>query len=362
MHLSQKQLQQYQFFVVAPSIATSDQNIDYYYDFSQSIEEYQKVFTQLNCKWKWQPVTIQNYKEVIYSIASSKNGLLPFVINLCDGDDVNDVPGVSVIHELEKHSLRYTGSDTFFYNITTSKIPMKKAFDQYGVPTAKWDVIDEIEKVDLKKYALPIIVKPAVSGGSMGVSVKNVVFTKEALAARVAEMHTGYRGWNLTVDGLFIEEFIEGNEYTTFIIGHHSTPEACIVYEPIYRKFHQSLHPTEQFLSFDRLWEIYEEETSMPNQEHFYHYVPVPEEDISVLKKLTVDAFVACKGVGYARLDFRKNAKTGKIYCLEINAQCGLSEDEDYTSIGAIIKQSNTSFTSVIQQIIEEAINRNHLQ
>ena len=52
-----------------------------------------------------------------------------------------ELPGVSVIHELEKHGLIYTGSDAHFYNITTSKIPMKKAFDKAGVSTANWRVI-----------------------------------------------------------------------------------------------------------------------------------------------------------------------------------------------------------------------------
>ena len=55
-----------------------------------------------------------------------------------------------------------------------------------------------------------VIIKPAVSGGSMGVGVRNVVDTKENLKALVHEMFGGYRGWNLTADGMIAEEFIEG--------------------------------------------------------------------------------------------------------------------------------------------------------
>jgi hypothetical protein len=43
---------------------------------------------------------------------------------------------------------------------------------------------------------------------------------------------------------------------------------------------------------------------------------------------------------------------------LEANAQCGLSEDENYTSIGAILKVSNVSFTHVIEAILQDAIRR----
>ena len=43
---------------------------------------------------------------------------------------------------------------------------------------------------------------------------------------------------------------------------------------------------------------------------------------------------------------------------LEANAQCGLSEDENYTSIGAILKASNVSFTEVIGEILKDALRR----
>jgi hypothetical protein len=45
---------------------------------------------------------------------------------------------------------------------------------------------------------------------------------------------------------------------------------------------------------------------------------------------------------------------------LEVNAQCGLSEDENYTSIGAILKVSNKSFTEIIMEILKDALRRNN--
>jgi D-alanine-D-alanine ligase len=353
-------LSAYFYWILAPKIESKDENIDYYYDFSQSIEEYTKVFAELGLQWKWQPVTIHNFKAIIADIAASKNGLQPFVMNLCDGDDVNDVPGVQVIKELEKQQLIYSGADAYFYEITTSKIPMKKAMDAHRVPNAKWKIIKEATKNNMDDLQPPVLIKPAVSGGSMGVSVKNVVHTNTELEKRILELNKGYRGWNLLVDGLFAEEFIVGKEYTTFIIGNYHKPNKCMVYEPIERIFHPSLPKEEQFLSFDRLWEIYEEETAMPNGDNFYEYHAVAVSSlVEQLKELTIAAFVACKGIGYARIDFRLDEKTNQLYCLEVNAQCGLSEDENYTSIGAILRVSKQSYTSVIKNIIEETIERN---
>ena len=50
--------------------------------------------------------------------------------------------------------------------------------------------------------------------------------------------------------------------------------------------------------------------------------------------------------------------KTGRLFILEVNAQCGLSEDEDYTSIGAILRINKTSFTEMIKEIIQDAFIR----
>ncbi len=317
------------------------------------------MFGELGVDWTWQPVTLQSFREVLGNIASSNSN--PLILNLCDGDEVNGAPGISVIQEMDRLGLIYTGSDEHFYRITTSKIPMKKAFDKHGVSTANWRVITE-KRGSLKglgkRIGLPMIIKPAVSGGSMGVTVKNVVQTEEELIARVEEIRNGYRGWNLLADGLFVEQFIAGPEFTTFITGSADDPENCMVYEPVQRVFHESLPETEKFLSFDRLWEIYEEETPMPEQANFYEYTTTPAELIPAIKALSLEAYKACGGKGYTRIDIRQDAKTGKLYMLEANAQCGLSEDENYTSIGAILKVSGVSFTKAIEAILQDALRR----
>ena len=58
--------------VLAPYLETSDDNINYYYDFSQSIAEYTKTFQELSISWKWQPVTMLDFNEIIDKIADEK--------------------------------------------------------------------------------------------------------------------------------------------------------------------------------------------------------------------------------------------------------------------------------------------------
>jgi D-alanine-D-alanine ligase len=349
-------------WVLAPLLETNDANIDYYYDFSQSIAEYESVFAELGIEWQWQPVTIKDYADVIETIVKEKDfaNKTPVVFNLCDGDEINGTPGISVVKLLEEKGLIYTGSDEYFYRITTSKIPMKKAFDKARVPSAKWKAIhdkDDINKI-FELLGSPVIVKPSISGGSMGVGVKNVVHNQTELQEQVNKMFEGYRGWDLAADGLIAESFITGPEFTVMISGSYNNPKEAKIYTPVERVFHESLPEQEKFLSFDRLWEIYEDEAPMPNEANFYEYALPDESLIDEIKKISWDAFVACKGCGYTRADIRMDKETGKLYVLEVNAQCGLSEDENYTSIGAILRFSEVSFTELVAEIINDAFSR----
>ncbi len=359
----QTRSQKLKVWVLSPAVATVDDNIDYYYDFTQSIAEYTKVFDELKLKWQWQPVTMSTYRQVIENIEAEKQGnYTPVVLNLCDGDEVNGTPGVSVVKLLEEKEIIYTGADEYFYNITTSKIPMKIAFDEAKVPNAAWKcILDNNTNCNniFKELGKPLIIKPAVSGGSMGVGIKNIVETRKELYALLKQMFEGYRGWNLTADGIVAERFINGREFTVLISGSYNNPDDAFIYIPVERVFHASLPDKEKFLSFDRLWEIYEEEQAMPNEENFYEYrVPDNAELVESIKKLSWDAYCATKGKGYTRVDIRMDTKTKKLYVLEINAQCGISEDENYTSIGAILRFEGKSFSQLIIEILNDAFIR----
>ncbi len=346
-------------WVLAPFLETEDENLKYYYDYTQSIAEYKKVFSEIDCTWQWENVTMENVQQTMEKIVAQKDKI-NIVFNLCDGDEINGTPGVSVIHALEKNNIIYTGSSAEFYNITTSKIPMKAVFDKALVPTAAWQVItDSSSFANLFATNPLLIVKPAVSGGSMGLMAKNVVENEEQLHSIVAEIKKGYHGWKLDVDGIFVEAFIQGREFTTFIVGSHNDKKSLIFYNPVERVFHASLPDKEKFLSFDRLWETYDTETAMPNDEYVYNYAAVEDNLYNELKKISIDAYKSLAGKGYGRIDIRMDDATSKLYVLEVNAQSGISEDEDYTSIGAILRLSNKTFTQLVIEIIKDAITRN---
>ena len=346
-------------WVLVPFVATSDPTLDYYNDYSESRAEFEHAFAALDVEWRWQLVTSDDYRTVIDGIVVHSMMHSPVVFNLCDGDEVNGVPGISVIRYLDEIGLPYTGADEHFYRITTSKIDMKQAFDRSAVPTSPWETVARDTKslaLVFERHGTPLIVKPAVSAGSMGITISSVVTTVAELRKQLRVLHQGYRGWDLASGGVFVERYISGPEFTTFIVGSADAPELSTVYPPVERVFHAALPPTQQFLSFDRLWEVYERESSLGEGQYLWEYRAAPLALQQRICDASWAAYVSVGGRGYGRVDLRMDAVTGALCVLEVNAQCGLSEDENYTSIGAILRFAGRSFHTMLRDVIDDAL------
>lgn len=352
-------IQEYKVWVFAPFLETNNPNLQFYCDYTQSIAEYTDVFKKLNIEWEWCNLTIDNIVESVLKVKENelkKN----IVLNLCDGDELNGVPGISAIIALNNNNIIFTGADEYFYHVTTSKVDMKKAFDTFALPTSPWLEISKTIPEDIfEQIGETIIVKPAVSAGSMGLGIDNVVSNMDQLKLAVKKLKKGFHGWALDSDGIIAEKYISGREFTTMVVGSSTHPNQLIFYAPAERIFHPSLPEKEKFLSFDRLWETYTNESQMPDDGFFYEYAEVKEPQLlNLIKEVSFDAFKSVNGMGYGRIDIRMDTDSEKLYVLEVNAQCGLSEDENYTSIGAILKFSKKSFAELIIEILSDAINR----
>ncbi len=350
----------YLVWVLVPVVETTDADIAWYSDFTQSRAEYERAFAALGFAWRWQPITLANHRDVVQAIARDSVGHEPVVLNLCDGDEVNGSPGLSVIRCLREHGLRFTGADERFYDVTTSKIVMKEAFDRAGVPTSPWAVIPRdgtgANEV-MKRLGVPLILKPAVSAGSLGITTKSVVQSPQALRAALKRLSKGYHGWDVAGGGVFVERFVAGPEYTTFIVGSYDDAARATIYPPVERVFNEALPPNERFLSFDRLWGLYETEAPLEGDADLWNYRKMPKVLAKRVMEISWAAYEAVGGRGYGRVDLRQDSETGEIQVLEVNAQCGISEDESYTSIGAILRFARMSFASAVGEIIKVSAN-----
>ena len=348
-------------WVLVPTVDTDDPTLAAYNDYSQCHAEFERAFEALRMDWRWQPVTLADHAAVIDEAASGSSRRRTVVFNLCDGDEANGVPGLSVIRRLEECGAAYTGADEPFYRDTTSKIDMKVRFDDAGVPTPPWEVVPRDAKgaqALFRRIGTPLIVKPAVSAGSLGITLKSVVSTPRELRAQLGRLHDGYHGWDLASGGVFVERFVCGPEFTALIVGDSSVPDSITVYPAVERVFDQGLPPTERFLSFDRLWEVYEEETPVGDGVNLWEYEAAPAPLQHRIREASVAAYAAVGGRGYGRVDLRLDTATGQLFVLEVNAQCGLSEDENQTSIGAILRFADRPFHHLVGEIVADALAR----
>ena len=69
------------------------------------------------------------------------------------------------------------------------------------------------------------------------------------------------------------------------------------------------------------------------------------------------DAYVALNGVGYGRVDIRRDERTGEFLVLETNCNCGLSTDGE-TSVSWILRLSGETMPRLLDRIFEDAVTR----
>ena len=166
--------------------------------------------------------------------------------------------------ELERLEIPFTGAGSSFFEITTSKPVLKKVcldlkayflyqklLIQHSVPTSKFVVVNPHnikESVNQAGELLkwPLIVKPSVSYASISITTKSVVETKEACIEQIE------RVLKTTSDGVFLESFLAGREFTALCTGSASVGSGVKVYLVAERCFNSKLEDKERILAFDK--------------------------------------------------------------------------------------------------------------
>ena len=121
---------------------------------------------------------------------------------------------------LDRYGLRYTGSDALGSALSMNKVVAKKAFEQHGFKTPLYVVL---EKQDLRKeplqaivmrlfrsFHMPVVVKPASAGSSVGVSMVRTFPDYEKAIEKAFEYD----------DTVLIEQFVSGKEAVVGLVDH----------------------------------------------------------------------------------------------------------------------------------------------
>lgn len=339
-----------------------DQELISDYDDSTTRQDLEKVFSELEIKWKWQPITLENMDAVVEEVAASRNECLPVVLNYCDGNEIDDYPGISVIKLLETKGITFTGADSNFFDITSSKILMKRAFLQSGVSTAPYEVISNFKDIEgiCQRLNTPLLIKPSDYYGGAGLSDKSVVYSDEEIRQHL-QCLLQEQECQFTLGNLFVEHFINGREFTVFIVGSSQQPETLKIYPPLEFIFHSKLSELERFKS-DQLFIKF-------NGQEYLRGSLVSSSLSDKICDLAKRAYCALDGNGYGRVDIRMDNASQELFVLEVNANCGISSqpispsfDDGQTSVGTILHLAGIPFAQLMSEIIGEALSGNHTE
>ena len=182
-----------------------------------------------------------------------------------------------------------------------------------------------------KKLGMPMFIKPANSGSSVGVSkVKNK-----------KEFNVAIRNAFLFDNKILIEEYIEGQELECAVLGNNK-PIASVVGEVI---------TSHSFYS-------YEAKYLDENGAKIDIPAKISKNMQSQIQKLAIKTFQVLSGEGLSRVDFFIK-KNGKIYVNEINTLPGFTNISMYPRLWG---ESGISYAELIDRLIKLAIERYNIE
>lgn len=223
---------------------------------------------------------------------------------------------------LETLGIRYTGCGVLASAVAMDKYRCKLLWKGLGLPVPDYEVLrDDSDFAAVEaKLGLPLFVKPANEGSSVG-----VVKVKER--GRLKDV---YRELKQYKGEIIAEKFIGGGEYTCGIIGGKALPTVRII-------------PATEFYDLEAKYERDDTVYLCPSD--------LSDEDEQLMRELTVRAFDAIGGRGWGRIDFLKD-ETGRLYLLEANTLPGMTS---HSLVPKAAAQAGMDFPQLCIEILKTA-------
>ncbi len=291
-------------------------------------------------------LTKEGYKSDIFELTPESIGYLSKIhsdlfFNLCDG--IGNIPSTEfkVPEVLDSYKLHYTGANASSLILTTNKVLTKKIFEQNGIPTPRFAVLETVPSENLLKLDYPLFVKPVAEDCSLGITSDSIVHNLLELRRETRRLLATYH------QPVLVEEYIAGREFNVTVMGNGSDAVVLPASEILFGKFYRG---KPKFVDFKAKWL----EDSM-SYRHTVGNCPA-EMDESLRKKiekLSLKAYLACGGRDYARVDIRVN-RAGVPYFLEVNLNCDISPQMGASRSANVYGLNYNQFVSKLALIASE--------
>jgi D-alanine-D-alanine ligase len=226
---------------------------------------------------------------------------------------------------LEFLGLPYTGSGVMGSAIGMDKLRTKRLAQAVGIPTTDYVVLRSPADLDncLERLGLPLIVKPATQGSSVGM-------TK---VEKAEQLLPAYQAAAMLEPDVFAEPWITGAEYTVAVLQGRALPSIRIETPATF---------------YDYQAKYFRDDT-----QYFCPSGLSPEAE-KHLASLALGSFAAVGAEGWGRADFMMD-KAGKPYLLEINTIPGMT---DHSLVPKAAAALGINFEQLVWQVLETSFTR----
>jgi len=228
---------------------------------------------------------------------------------------------------LELLGLPYTGSGVMASALGMDKWRSKLLWQAAGLPVPAYALLESGSDFDavVTELGLPLFVKPANEGSSVGISK---VATAEKMAAAYASAAEHDRL-------VLAEQYIGGGEYTVAIVGGETLPVVKI-------------EPSGEFYDYEAKYHSDETAYRCP--------CGLAAEKEAELQALAARAFAVLGCRGWGRIDILMN-EAQQPYLLEANTLPGMT---DHSLVPMAAKAAGMDFNELVWLILETSMEGNH--
>jgi D-alanine-D-alanine ligase len=223
---------------------------------------------------------------------------------------------------LEWLGIPYTGSGVLASALAMDKLRTKRLWAAEKLPTPAYELLGEHTnfRIAARKLGLPLMVKPASEGSSIGMS-------KVRVAGKLEEAYRLAAKYDRVV---IAEQFIDGIELTCAILGERALP----------------------LIKLETPRDFYDYEAKYLADDTRY-IVPcgLPARKEQELQELCLAAFRSLGCLGWGRVDLMLNRR-GRPFLLEVNTSPGMT---DHSLVPMAARAVGVSYEDLCVKILERA-------
>jgi D-alanine-D-alanine ligase len=227
---------------------------------------------------------------------------------------------------LEWLGVPYTGSGVLASALTMDKLKTKRVVVGAGYAAPEYAVLSSPADLPraLASIGLPMMVKPASQGSSVGI-------TKVKTAAELPRAYAEARAIDPIV---FAESFVTGDEYTVGVLHDRGLPSIRI-------------QPATEFYDYQAKY--------FRNDTQYHCPSGLDAKAEAELQAAALAAFQVTDCAGWGRVDFMRDRASTKFYFIEINTTPGMT---DHSLVPMAARQSGIDFDELVWRVLESSFLR----